>query len=317
MSWFKVDDSLPEHPKVERHLEVDWRDHQRGIAAWVLLGAACARRGNGGEVTRELLAKVLHAWPRGEREAAAAALVAAGLWTTQPFGWAFHDWTDYQPSADEERETREAKNARQQRWRSKKRLARLQVDDHVDGLHVDTKVGADDGLPVGDGDSRALRAHAATRARGPVPSRPVPVPSLSEREAPASTSSAPGDGVARAELARSESARAFLAMVWKARTGTVPLELSALSPNGDVVAKLSGLPDRPDLEAIVARFFDDPAMRSKGWPIAWLLRNPVQWGESAAAKGGHAQPRPAGDYHATDISFADLMNTKKKPTDEE
>jgi len=303
MSWFKVDDSLPEHPKVERHLEPDWRDHQRAIAAWTLVGAACARRGNGGEVPRELLAKVLHAWPKAEREAAAAALVRAGLWDAQPFGWSFHDWTDYQPSADEERETREAKNARQQRWRKGKRASRLHVDAPVDRLHVDAMVDGDDALQVDAGDSRARSAsRAATRARGPVPSRPVPVPS-EEREAAASTP-------ARDELSRSEAARAYLATVWKARTGTVPLELSALTPNGDTVSKLAGLPDRPALEVIVARFFDDAAMRSKGWPLPWLLRNPLQWSEHAPAKGGHAQPRPASEYTATDTSFADLMNGK-------
>lgn len=315
MSWFKIDDSLPDHPKVEK-LEHDHRTHQRALAAWTVLGASCARRGNGGIVSRELLAKALSSWPARERELAAEALIAVGLWEPVDGGWRFHDWTVYQPSAQEERESRAAKNARQQRWREKRRQDRLHVDADVDGLHVDARgaeVGASQRLPVASGARSASRAGAG--ARGPVPTRPVPSPLSQARESAASTPAATAlEGHAARELLDFEALRAELASAWKSHTSAVPRELVALAPSHEVVTQLIGLPRGDELQGLLRRFFADEAMRRKGWPISWFLRNPAQWHERAGGSangGGHAAPKPASEYVSRDISFDDLM---RKPT---
>jgi hypothetical protein len=109
------------------------------------------------------------------------------------------------------------------------------------------------------------------------------------------------------EARRAEAARARLAPIWRERTGATPLELSALTPRAEIVAQLAGLPDEPQLSAAVGRFFDDEAMRRKGWPVAWFLRNPAQWTGRGGAKGGHAPARKGSDYEAREMSFEQLM----------
>lgn len=54
----------------------------------------------------------------------ANALVMAGLWVTTEDGWAFHDWSDYQPSRAQVLADREAAKERQRRARERAKSAR-------------------------------------------------------------------------------------------------------------------------------------------------------------------------------------------------
>ena len=85
MSWFKVDDKLHSHPKV---LGVPLR----AMGLWVLAGAWCSDQLTDGVVPRAVLPSL------GAKPADAEALVACGLWVRVEVGWAFHDWSDFQPS---------------------------------------------------------------------------------------------------------------------------------------------------------------------------------------------------------------------------
>lgn len=110
MPWFRVDSDFHEHPKV-----LLLRDNRHGTAAialWLYAGCWCNRHATNGHVPRHLL-RLLQFTP-----AAAKALVEVGLWEVAPKGWMYKDWLDYQPSADDIKERREAWRERQQRRRS-------------------------------------------------------------------------------------------------------------------------------------------------------------------------------------------------------
>jgi len=111
MAWFRVDDQLHGHPKAR----------QAGLAAmglWSLAGSYSASYGLAGDVPAHYVA----GWPNGRK--LAQALVACGLWETTENGWRFHDWDDYQPSADEIEEARAAARRRQREHRQKLRSQR-------------------------------------------------------------------------------------------------------------------------------------------------------------------------------------------------
>jgi hypothetical protein len=278
MSWFKVDDGLPEHPKVEKQLEPDYRDHQRAMAAWVILGAACARRGNGGAVSRELLGKVLGTWPARERTLAAEALVRAGLWDLASDGWSFHDWIDYQPSEAEERDVRAKRNAKQQRWREKRRLRSTGDDPHVDGLHGSTERSTVD-------PSESSRA----RAGAPVPSRPDPSPPL-----PSKTSGVVADQVARAPepgpattLSRdAETIRKAVADAFEA-ANIRPAPMAVRDIDGKPwvalveplreVARVEAEPLARIASRLATGFLASPRAKKASWPIPWLVANPREY----------------------------------------
>lgn len=96
MTWFKVDDSLINHPK---WLIVGL--HARAL--WVQAGIWSAGQLTDGRVDKALLdyiaacAKI----PTGKAKAAAAELVAARLWEDTDTAWVFHDWAEHQPSRTE------------------------------------------------------------------------------------------------------------------------------------------------------------------------------------------------------------------------
>ncbi|WP_433465724.1 hypothetical protein [Spirillospora sp. CA-128828] len=90
MTWFKVDDSFYDHPKV-----FDLPDS--AVALWTRAGCWSARNGTGGTVPARLPARLCE-----NPEEAARALVDAGLWErVRGGGYRFHDWDTYQPTRDE------------------------------------------------------------------------------------------------------------------------------------------------------------------------------------------------------------------------
>jgi hypothetical protein len=108
MPWFKVDDQLAMHPKAAR----------AGLAAmglWVKAGSWSAARLTDGHVPTEVLGML------GGSRKHAQLLVDAGLWHAEPDGYRFHDWPDFQPSADDterhrEKKKRDGELAAHRRW---------------------------------------------------------------------------------------------------------------------------------------------------------------------------------------------------------
>jgi hypothetical protein len=169
MSWFRVDDGFPEHPKVEG-LERNPKLYMAAITVWTMMGADCARRLTDGFVSVSRLEKVLCRLGKSARNGATA-LVDCGLWRVVDGGWQYHDWQEYQPTKADVDALRQSKTERQRRWR---------------GRAVDASTQPTTG---------ASRDDALVRA-SPIPSHPIP----SQRESAGALSvRAPARGFAPSE----------------------------------------------------------------------------------------------------------------------
>lgn len=98
MSWAKLDDGLPDHPKVDALLE---EDELRGLAAvglWALSLCRCSQQLTDGAIHRRALARLA---PEHGRDLAAL-LAARGLFDVDDSGgFAVHDFLTYNPSREE------------------------------------------------------------------------------------------------------------------------------------------------------------------------------------------------------------------------
>ena len=104
MTWFKVDDSLYDHPKVE-HLSLS------AVGLWTLCGTYCARQLTDGVISHKRVGML------GGTDSLVAELVAAGLWIAVEDGYLFHDWGVYQPTREEVEAKRESARNRQRKHR--------------------------------------------------------------------------------------------------------------------------------------------------------------------------------------------------------
>lgn len=107
MTWFAVDDHLHGHIKARR----------AGAAAmglWVLAGSYCADNLTDGFVAADVPAILVGK----DGPKLAARLVTAKLWHVVEGGWRFHDWAEYQPTAESVRAKRAAAKDRMTRVRS-------------------------------------------------------------------------------------------------------------------------------------------------------------------------------------------------------
>lgn len=96
MGWFKVDDQLAFHQKA-----VVAGNAAMGL--WVRAGSwSCA------QLTDGFIAKAMANAMANECDA--DALVVAGLWDEVEGGYQFHDWQEFQPSAEDEKEKRKARS---------------------------------------------------------------------------------------------------------------------------------------------------------------------------------------------------------------
>lgn len=149
MAWFKVDDGFWSHPKTIA-LSND------AVALWVRAGAWASQALTDGFVPTKAIVMF------GIPAEAITELVEVGYWHPDPKrdGWTFHDWDEYQPSAEETK----AKRAEISRKRSEagKRGAehRWQNDGKTDGKTM-------------------ANANGNRIGKSMAPSRPVPSPSTS------------------------------------------------------------------------------------------------------------------------------------------
>lgn len=98
MTWFKVDDSFYDHPKI-----FDAPDC--AVALWVRAGSWSARNLTDGHVPAKMPARLCDDPERATRE-----LVDRGLWRRTKGGYQFHDWTSYQPTRSEATATQSRKS---------------------------------------------------------------------------------------------------------------------------------------------------------------------------------------------------------------
>jgi hypothetical protein len=108
MTWFRVDDQLPDHRKVRRA-------GTASMGLWLLTGAWSAGHLTDGWVPREVAL-------RYGTQRQAERLVEAGLWMVEirddEQGWCFHQWTEHQPTRDQVQERRKKTAARVSSWRA-------------------------------------------------------------------------------------------------------------------------------------------------------------------------------------------------------
>lgn len=115
MPWFKVDDGLPDHPKV-------LVAGNAAMGLWVRSGAWSMKHLTDGFIPEAVVALLGTA-----REA--RSLVTAGLWVQVDGGYRFHEWEGRQPSKEAVQRDRDAAADRQKRARERSRESRR--DDAV------------------------------------------------------------------------------------------------------------------------------------------------------------------------------------------
>ncbi|MEU8968093.1 hypothetical protein AB0D11_02260 [Streptomyces monashensis] len=156
MPWARLDDRFPSNRKVRLITDGAFRLYVSAIC-W-----SAENLTDGVVKTAELrlVADVRAARTRAKE------LVEAGLFEElNGVGWKIHDYHDYNPTAEQVREDRKAKTARQQRWREKKK------GDAPDPEPPENRQDVDASTDASQDASRDGTGDAAPRARIPDPTR--------------------------------------------------------------------------------------------------------------------------------------------------
>ena len=128
MTWFRIDDGLDEHPKVEAMLEQDELRSLAAIGLWTLMGANSSRRLTDGRVTKRVIG---HLAPV-HGQALIAELREAGLVDPSSGGAIqIHDFLDHNPSKAEVLERRRADAERKARAREEKKRRDHEAQDEA------------------------------------------------------------------------------------------------------------------------------------------------------------------------------------------
>ncbi len=104
--WFKVDDTLAFHAKT-------LAAGNAAMGLWVRAGSWSMQTLSDGYVPTDAVRQM-------GGLSLAKKLVAAGLWVEKDGGYAFHEWTERQPSRAKVKADREANAERLRKWRERK-----------------------------------------------------------------------------------------------------------------------------------------------------------------------------------------------------
>jgi hypothetical protein len=167
MTWFKVDDSFPSHPKV---LAIPRRDRAAAVGLWTLAGAWCAKNLTDGHLGEHMIDELASSKKYADR------LVEAGLWERTEGGYLFHDWSSpWQPTRAEVEAKRKEEADRKAAWRAKRVAARSAGREPVDA-------GTDEPVPAGHPPDETRDTHVSptgvpdlSHSSRPDPTRPDPV----------------------------------------------------------------------------------------------------------------------------------------------
>jgi hypothetical protein len=176
MPWFKVDDSFHSHPKV---IATD----ADALGLWVVAGAWSSSNLTDGFLPDHVLTRLLP-----DSDKLARKLVAAGLWRRVRGGYQFHDWSEYQPSAEEVRALREKRAAAGRIGGAASGRTRKQAGNEgsMSGLRTDLEERSSAGRESRDGygkrgptsgAARSKRASKNEASASPIvqpPTRPLP-----------------------------------------------------------------------------------------------------------------------------------------------
>lgn len=111
MTWFKVDDTFHSHPKA-------LAAEPAALGLWVLAGSWCSANLTDGFVPDYALPRILpDSAPLAEK------LVACRLWKRTRGGYRFHDFADYNPTAEVVQDERKAARERMRKVRASRKGA--------------------------------------------------------------------------------------------------------------------------------------------------------------------------------------------------
>lgn len=91
-----------------------------------------------------------------------------------------------------------------------------------------------------------------------------------------------------------DRARKLIADGYKSRGLAVPSKVASLAATAEITAALAGIPFEA-LPEILEKFFSDPEIIERKWPVSWLLTNANQWGSSVLASASTALPADLDD----------------------
>lgn len=247
MSWFRVDDTFVDHPKV---IELQTMRQGKGsLALWLLAGSWCSKHLTDGHVPAGVVPRL------GATKAEADALVAVGLWVVEDGGYRFHEWTDRNPPRDEVEAKRAMNRDRVARYRERQSGNASQAEG-----------------------SNALQAHDASDPVMPLPSRPDPTHPISGEREPLTLvrGLVVGDGITLRDFVRSGVIKGYehlklpppretRDLTWR---GWHELEHWTVSK-----ASLLGWDQRETARHLIRCFLRSATARKKGHPIKFLVEN--------------------------------------------
>ena len=183
MSWFKVDDQLAFNAKI-----VAAGNEAMGL--WVRAGSWSAAQLTNGFIPEHMAIAMANGMANAmangmAKPCGADALVMAGLWDEVDGGYQFHDWAEFQPSAEAEKEKRKARSLAGQkgaaaRWNGKtdgKRHSKPHGKSHGKPMANECDLDAPtrpDPTPTTPKGVESGHAQAKPEARKK-PKRPIPV----------------------------------------------------------------------------------------------------------------------------------------------
>ena len=165
MSWFKVDDSFPQHRKV---LRIPRKHRMACIGLWMSGAAWCSRHLSDGWLDKFLIEEL------GGSDDLAALLIEVGLWIDKGDHVLFHDWSDYQTTraqVDEKKE-KDAERKRKSREAFDRKRARSQTSDNAESENVTTESAQSPSGQSAESAQRPERVHRVeteTHTEAPTP----------------------------------------------------------------------------------------------------------------------------------------------------
>lgn len=115
VTWFKVDDSLTDHPKTVALEES--KHFASAMGLWALAGSWCAKHLTNGHVPTRMVRRL------GFKPAHAEALVSVRFWDAADDGYQFHNWLKWQPSKESVTAKRDATAARVKQHRAQQKAS--------------------------------------------------------------------------------------------------------------------------------------------------------------------------------------------------
>jgi hypothetical protein len=248
MTWFRVDDSLPDHPKLLALQGLPgWH---RALALWTLAGAWCGRHNTDGRVPGVVVSRL------GCRRGDATALVLVGLWLEDGNDYVFHAWAERNPTRAQVEADRVATRERVAKYRK------------------------------GNGAGNAVTPKVANGVSTPPPSRPDPTrPDPTQRERDAREPDEPDEPDEPKPPQASASPPGWLVVAksyqrrWEASTATAWQDYGAHRTALEAVwrwcraqSAIDSCSPEDALERLLDAFWRDAWATSKRWPLAHLSR---------------------------------------------